>query len=310
MSNSNYEILGVQKDATEEQIKKAYRALCLKYHPDRNSDADASDKFKQINEANEILSDPEKRQQYDMQQSGHPFGHHMQGGGGMEFHDINNIFNQFFSNVNFPGGGGGGGHGPGIHIFQGGMHQGHNIFFQNLNKPPPIIKTIELPLEQIYTGCNIQLEIDRWIVVNNEKVINVRTIELIIPPGTDDNGVIVLRDLGHEINDEMKGDVKICIKIAPNSQFIRNGLDIIHKKNILLKEALCGFSFELKYLNNKQLNFNNLDNPAIIKPSFQKIIPGLGMQKNGHVGNLIIEFEITFPETLTTEQIKILSDIL
>ena len=307
MSTSNYDILGVPKDATEEQIKKAYRSLSLKYHPDRNSDPEASDKFKQINEANEILSDPQRRQQYDMQQSGHPFGH-MQSGG-MEFHDINNIFSQFFSNVNFQGGGVEM-HGPGIHIFQGGINQGHNIFFQNLNKPPPIIKTIEMPLEQIYTGCNIQLEIDRWIIVNNEKVINMKTIEVIIPPGIDENGVIVLRDLGHEINDEMKGDVKICIKILPNDQFIRNGLDIIHKKNISLKEALCGFSFELKYLNNKQLNFNNLDNPAIINPNYKKIIPGLGLNKNGNIGNLIIEFEIKFPEKLTIEQMSVLSNTL
>lgn len=300
---SKYDILGIPKDATEEQIKKAYRSLSLKYHPDRNSEPDASDKFKEINEANEILSDPEKRQEYDMQQSGNPFSH-MQGG--MEFHDINNIFSHFFSNVNFGGGGGG----PGIHIFQGGMGPGSHPFFQNLNKPPPIIKTIEMPLEQIYTGCNIQIELDRWIVVNNEKVINTRSVELNIPPGTDENEIIVLRNLGHEINDDIKGDVKICIKILPNVQFIRNGLDIIHKKNISLKEALCGFLFELKYLNNKQLNFNNLDNPTIIKPNFQKIIPGLGIHKNGHVGNLIIEFEITFPETLTKEQSNAFADIL
>lgn len=306
---SNYDILGIPKDATEEQIKKAYRSLSLKYHPDRNSDPEASDKFKQINEANEILSDPERRQQYDMQQSGNPFinqGMHMQGG--MEFHEINNIFSHFFSNVNFGGDGGG----PGIHIFQGGMGgPGNNHpFFQNLNKPPPIIKTIEMPLEQIYTGCNIQLEIDRWIIVNNEKVINIRKIELSVPPGTDENGIIVLRDLGHEVNDVIKGDVKICIKILPNTQFIRNGLDIIHKKTISLKEALCGFSFELKYLNNKQLNFNNLDNPAIIQPNFQKIIPGLGISKNGNTGNLIIEFQITFPGTLSKEQIDTLTQIL
>jgi DnaJ family protein B protein 4 len=299
-----YEVLGIPKDANEDQIKKAYRALSLKYHPDRNSDPEALEKFKEINEANEILSDPDKRRQYEMSQSfgnGIPFGG---GGNGMEFHDIHSIFNHFFSHG--PMGGG-----QGIHIVQG-MNGGNGFtsFFKNLSKPPPIIKNIELTLEQIFSGCVLKIELDRWTIVQNEKVADPYTIDLTIPPGIDENEIIVLRELGHVINDEVKGDVKIMMKTIPNLLFSRYGLDIIYKKSVTLKEALCGFMFELKYLNDKILNFNNILNPTIIKPNFKKIIPRMGLNKNGNVGNLIIEFDIVFPDIITTEQMQLLSEIL
>ena len=70
MSQNYYDILGVDKQASEDEIKKAFRKLSLKYHPDRNSDPGATDKFKEINEAHETLTNKEKRQQYDFQSSG------------------------------------------------------------------------------------------------------------------------------------------------------------------------------------------------------------------------------------------------
>ena len=93
-----YEVLGVSKEADENEIKKAYRKLSLQYHPDRNTDESATGKFQEINEAFETLSDQSRRQQYDMELQ---FGG---GGGGMNFggmdqdmSDINNIFNMMFN---------------------------------------------------------------------------------------------------------------------------------------------------------------------------------------------------------------------
>ena len=147
MSNF-YEVLGISNDATDEQIKKAYRKLSLQYHPDRNTDPSASAKFQEINEAHETLSDPAKRAGYD--NAGNP----MQGG--IQFHDINDIFNSFF--------GGGGAGGPDIRFFHHGMpQQGNHPFFQNLAKPMPIVKNIKLTLEQCYFGGSIPIEVENGI---------------------------------------------------------------------------------------------------------------------------------------------------
>ena len=80
-------------------------------------------------------------------------------------------------------------------------------------------------------------------------------------------------------------------------------------KNISLKESLCGFSFDLKYINGKTYTINNLPG-NIIPPEYQKVIPNMGLTREGHTGNLIIHFHTKFPETLSNESIEALSKIL
>ena len=82
------------------------------------------------------------------------------------------------------------------------------------------------------------------------------------------------------------------------------------KKTITLKDALCGFKFELIHLNGKMLNFDNTTNITIIKPGFKKMISGLGLNRENNTGNLILEFGVEFPDSLTEEQIGVLSNIL
>jgi DnaJ-class molecular chaperone len=77
-----------------------------------------------------------------------------------------------------------------------------------------------------------------------------------------------------------------------------------------LKEALCGFSFDIPHLNGKLLCLNNMNNPTVIKPDYKRVVPNLGMTRENTTGNLIIEFIIQFPETLSTQQIVALKDIL
>lgn len=320
MPNNYYDILGVDKNASEQEIKKAFRKLSLQYHPDRNTDPEAETTFKTINEAHETLSDPEKRRQYDMQQQGIPFPG-MGGGGPQEFHDMNDIFRQFFGGgmpgmpggVAFSMGGGMPGqqefhffHGPGM----GGSPGGFPGFFQNLQKPPPIIKTLHLTLEQAYFGGNFSVQIDRWVVRNNIKENEIATIQVGVPPGIDENEVIILREAGNTIENSIAGDVKITIQITNDPNFQRQGLDLVHNRSISLKEALCGFKFEIRHLNNKTFSFNNHTNVTLIRPGYKKIIPGLGMNKNGQTGNLIINFDVNFPDSLTDDQIKKLSEIL
>jgi len=303
-----YEVLGVSKDADEKEIRKAYRSLSLKYHPDRNQDPDANEMFQKINEANEILSDPQKREQYDS------------GGGSIdqqmnaEFQDINHIFNMMFGG-GMPGMPAGMQQGmPNIRVFHSGGSGGsggfHQHFFHQMSKPQPIIKNVDITLEQVYTGATIPIEFERQVLHNGIQSAEIETIQIEIPKGIRENEVVVMRDLGHIINGNSKGDLKLVFRIKNNTPFIRQDEDLVYQKTITLKEALCGFSFELKHLNGKVLSMNNMSSHAIIKPNYKKVIPTLGMQRGNHIGNMIIEFTVEFPEQLTAEQIDQLKNLL
>jgi DnaJ-class molecular chaperone len=330
---SHYDVLGVPKTASEAELKKAYRVLSLKYHPDRNSTSDAADKIRQINEAYEILSDSSKRRQYDAEQSGRGFLSGFHPGMGMPFShmqsfdemdDIHDIFKMFFGGVHggVPGGGGfpgvvpgggfpgGGGGFPGIRIFHSGGPPGGPIFHQHIQKPPPITKSVEITIEQAYYGCTLPLLIERWSMMGDLRVQEEETIYITIPQGVDDNEMIALKDKGNSINETCKGDVKIGIHVVNETAFKRNGLDLIYKKSILLRDSLCGFSFEFKHLNGKTLNLNNKMNPTIVKPNYKKTVAGLGMIRDGVYGNLVIEFDVEFPDSLSKEQIEAIGNIL
>lgn len=330
MPESHYDILGVTSKSTDAEIKKAYRVLSLKYHPDRNSSSESVDKMHKINEAYEVLSDPVKKRQYDMELK-NPFlsglgG--MPGGMGMPFSrmdsmddmgGMNDIFQMLFGGA----GGGGGIHGmPEVHIFHGGMPGMGGLppgFLGNLGgqrmrgfqqKPPALVKTVQITLEQAYHGCTLPVEIERWTMIGELKVQEEETIYLTIPAGTDDNEMITVEGKGNVANEQQKGDVKITIEVENNTVFRRKGLDLIFRKGISLKESLCGFSFELPHFNGKILNLNNRNNATIIKPNFKKVISGLGMKRDDAIGNMIIEFEVEFPDYLTPEQIAGISQIL
>lgn len=316
MPSNYYETLGLSKDANESEIKKAYRGLSLKYHPDRNSAAEAKSKFQEISEAYEILSDANKKREYDDELNGvhrNPFVNMTRGSDGSVEVEVDNI-GQFF-NMMFGGGGiPGMSPGHGVHIFHGpGMPGMPGMPFfhpHQLQKPPSIIKNIQIPFEQAFAGCSLALDIEKWTVLNGMKVHETQTIHMNIPAGISDGETIVLRDCGNQLHDDMKGDVKIVVGVASHALFQRHGMDLIYKKTIGLKEALTGFSFDIKHVSGKMLCLNNNTNRTIIRPHYKKVIPGLGMQKEGVSGNLIIEFDIEFPESLTEAQMNTLAETL
>jgi DnaJ-class molecular chaperone len=311
MSESFYNILGVPETASKDEIKKAYRSLSLKLHPDRNpNNSEAVSKFQKINEAYETLGDEQKKEEYDMMNK-NPFfkmAHHNGGQNmGMPFQDMDDIFGALFGNVlgSMPGGMAfGGPGGPKIHVFRGGSHH-----HQPLQKPTPIIKTVPINMEQVLTGGTIPVDIERWLIEGENKVFEKETIYVTIPKGIDDNEIIILREKGNILNEDIKGDIKIFIKIENTSQFERKGIDLIMNKSISLKDALCGFSFELKYINGKVYTLNN-NSGSIIPSGYIKTIPNMGLTREGHTGNLLIHFQVEFPEKLTDEQIKSLKEIL
>jgi DnaJ-class molecular chaperone len=318
MENNLYEILGVDEKASQEEIKRAYRKLSLQNHPDRNNNSpESTTKFQSISSAYEIIGDEDKRRQYDMK-SKNPFGMGMggMGMGGPTFFTSNveidpaDIFN-FFSN-NFFNGGGGGGMGGGGNM--PGVRMGPNMFNmenlkQRLAKPTPIIKTETISLSKAYTGYNMPIEITRWIVENDIKREETETIYLPIPKGIDNNELIILREKGNMLNETNKGDIKVFIKIQNDTEFIRNGLDLVMNKSISLKEALCGFTIEMNYLDGRIFKINS-NAGSVIANNCNKVLNGYGMKREEHVGNLIINFNIVFPEKLSEEQIQGLQKIL
>jgi DnaJ homolog subfamily B member 4 len=284
---THYNLLGVPRDASEEQIKKAYKKLAFQFHPDRNTDAGANSKFQEINEANEVLSDQVKRQAYDAQLNGVNTNTNT-----VQFHDMNDIFRSFFGNN--------------AHTFQGQA----NHFFQAIHKPPPIVKTLNLTMAQAYTGGSFPIELERWNLVDNTRFDERLTVYVVIPAGIDENEIMTIQGNGNTINNTIKGDIKIHMKISNDTEFKRQGLDLLYRKTVTLKEALCGFEFDINHINGKVLSFKNATNPFIIKPGFRKVIPEFGMKRDNTVGNLILEFDIVFPEQLSSDQIKKISEVL
>lgn len=339
---SHYEILGVSQKASDVEIKKAYRSMSMKNHPDRNPSTDAAEKMREINSAYEVLSDTAKRRQYDMELSigKMPFGMGPgmgMGMGGMPFAhmssmddgDINGIFQMLFGG-GMPSMAHTGGQMPEIHIFHGPMGQmggmgqmsgmgqmgqmggqnRHRSPFKQAQKPSPITKQISITIEQAYHGCRMPIEIERWTMIGELKIQEEETVYITIPPGIDDNEIILIEQKGNIENEYLKGDVKISLQIENTTVFKRHGLDLIYRKAISLKESLCGFGFEIHHINGKVLNLNNTSNPTVIKPNYRKVVPGLGMNRDGTAGNLIIEFLVEFPDFLTKEQIVAVSAVL
>jgi DnaJ family protein B protein 4 len=307
---SHYATLGIAETASPEEIKKAYRSLSLKYHPDKNPSG--QEIFQKISSAFEVLGDSEKKKEYDFMKNHKGFPPGMDDMG-----DINDLLSSLFgggirvAHMGMPGMGGFSSMG-GFHSFNP-PHQGANIhMFRNgipvQQKPPTIIHNLTIEINQVLNGIQLPIDIERWIIENNLKVHEKQTIYIDIPKGIDDGEIIVLQNQGNVVDDNCKGDVKIHIKVNNNSIFERRGLDLYVEKQISLKESLCGFSFELKYLNDKVYTINNqIGN--IIPPDYKKVIPGMGLSREKAKGNLIINFKIQFPSSLSQEQIEKLNEL-
>ncbi len=309
-----YKILGVEKSASQDEIKKSYRKLSLLHHPDKNQGDVASEaKFKNINEAYQVIGDEVERKKYDMGKQS-PFGNMGRNSSmppGSHNVNPNDIFKMFF--------GGGGGGMPGMGMF-GGMNgfPGENIHvFQNgrpvnvnaLNKPPPIIKNVAISLEQSYTGDQIPVQIERWMFEDGIRKIENETLYIPIAKGMDDKEIIILREKGNIMDANLKGDVKIIISIQNSTPFIRNGMNLHMEREITLKESLCGFEFIINHISGKQLRFKN-EAGVPIRDGLIKSINGFGMERENNKGNLCIKFNVKYPDKLTTEQQTILNNIL
>ncbi len=300
-----YEVLGVPRDSTDHAIKKAYRELCFKTHPDRNSSPDASIKMQQLNEAYETLGDPQKRQQYNLGQTANP---------------LENLFGELFRqhsftrpsmhtsmnhpSMNHPS------MNPHIQIFEM-MHQmGDPMMFnfEEIQPVHPLETTLELTFEQAVYGHSLPVSIVRDIIQGMNRVRETEKIYITIPPGVDTGEIIELPEKGHQIQ-RKKGPLKIHIKVLPHEVFERRGLHLYYLHTLDFKDSICGFDFTIQLLDGTVLKLKS--SPGhIIQNMDEKIIKGKGIHREGGEGDLLIRFKVSAPKVLTEEQVSVFSNLL
>lgn len=268
-----YQVLNIENDSNQNKIKQAFRKLSLQYHPDKDKNPEVRDKYKAILNAYEILIDPVRKEIYDNQINNKT--------------NIVDTENRETENTMI------------------------NIKNENFNNfiPETINKELEITLEESYKGGMIPVEIEKysyyWGNITNER----ERIYVEINKGIDNNEIIIIKNKGNIYNNIVFGDIKIQIKIKDHLFFKRNGLDLLFYKDISLKESLCGFDFEVKHLNEKKYIIKN-DGEYIIKYNEKKIINNLGMERDNYKGNLIIIFNINYPNQLSSYQKTKLKEIL
>ncbi len=224
-----YKILGVAKSATQDEIKKAFRKLAIKYHPDKNpGDKKAEEKFKEANEANEVLGDAIKRKKYDelganwkqYEQQGNQYSGQRQGRGqrGPDFGDgSGGEFSDFFES------------------FFGGSFSGFEQRQQRSRKGADLSASMELTLEDVFNGTTRQVTID------GEKV------NLKIKPGTRDGQILRMKGKGSPgAGGGVSGDLLITVKLLNHPVFERRGDDIYFNHALDATTAILGGSVSVK----------------------------------------------------------------
>jgi DnaJ family protein A protein 2 len=341
-NNKLYEILGVPKDADESEIKKAFKKLALKNHPDKGGDAE---KFKEISGAAEILLDAEKRKLYDQ------YGlDGLEGAGGGEGHSPEDIFSMFFG-----GGRGGKKSGPQrgediVHTIKVSLEDLYNGKTHRLaitrDKPCQDCegrggkvgaekvcsdcngRGIRIAIRQIgpgmvqqmQTACNacsgagkVMKEEDKCKTCKGKKTYKDRKIlEVAIEKGMSNGQKIRFSGEADEIPGTVPGDVIIVVQEKEHDSFKRKGADLVVQMDVQLSEALCGFVRTITHLDNRVLKIESQPG-KVMKHDSYKLIRGEGMPHFGNPftkGGLFVHFNVIFPSELPTAIVTKLKAIL
>ncbi|HEY0031025.1 MAG TPA: J domain-containing protein [Bacteroidia bacterium] len=298
-----YKALGISKTATADEIKKAYRKLAVKYHPDKNQgNKAAEDKFKELNEAYEVLGDAAKRKKYDdlgenynyYQQSGQQPGAQGQGfdwsqwtGGGNggsssystgeDFHQGD--FSDFFENI------------------FGGRFSGGGQKSRRAAKGQDYNAEMELSLEDAYTGSSRQIDLDG------------QKLQMNIKPGVKDGQVLRLRGKGGKgKNGSPNGDIYITVRIAEHPLFKRKEDDLYCDINVDLYKAILGGEILINTLRNPmKINIGKeTENGKTLR------LKGMGMPRYGkenEAGDLYVKVNVQLPKNLSPKEIELFTEL-
>jgi len=343
LAKDYYQILGVSRSASESEIKKAYRKLAAKYHPDKNpGDKNAAEMFQDISTAYEALSDGEKRRTYDQ------FGEEgLKQGAQQRGSNPFDLFSQMF------GGGGG---------------RARN----ELHKAKPMDVPLRVTLEDLYNGRELQVLQRKQILCPHcrgtgaENPDDVRTcpvcsgsgvemktqrlgpgfvqqfqqtcsrcggkgrltssvcthchgskvdrdeqfLTVVVERGMPDGFKISLHSEGDQRPDEEPGDIHFMVQTAHHSTFERHGLNLKMNMQISLKEALLGFERTVKHLDAHEVKIKR---DRVTRPGLEISLPGEGMPNHNdptQFGSLYVTFTVIFPEALTEKQKEGFAELL
>ncbi|XP_050997414.1 dnaJ homolog subfamily B member 1-like [Acomys russatus] len=339
MGKDYYQTLGLAHGASDDEIKRAYRRQALRYHPDKNKLPGSEEKFKEIAEAYDVLSDPLKREIFDCYGEEGLKGCGPSGGGSggtnspsfsYTFHgDPHAMFAELFSGRN-----------PFESFF--GQCNGEEDMdidddpfsgfptdmggFTNVNfgrachvqgptwkrQDPPITHDLRVSLEDIYRGCTKKMKIshkrlnpDGKSIRNEDKIL---TIE--VKRGWKEGTKITFPKEGDQTYNNIPADIVFVLKDKPHNIFKRDGSDVIYPARISLREALCGCTVKIPTLDGRIIPAVFKD---VIRPGMRQRVPGEGLplpKTPERRGDLVIEFEVIFPERVSVTSKVILEQVL
>lgn len=313
MKKDYYDILEINRDASTEEVKKAFRKMALKYHPEKNPTqlAEAEKIFASVAEAYEVLSDSKLRGIFDQYgEDGLKHGGTGDFGvpGGYKFSgDPEKVFQSFFG-VDNPFGQ--------IGDFSAMQNTSHQFFSKEgaRNKNPPQCESISVPLpcslEELYEGAfkvipfSIEVKKEDGTVDCTEK----KSLDLQLKKGCAKGTLIKFEKAGNRSQGWIDGHVNVVVEEKKHDRFERDGDDLRCTFDITLEQSLTGFPTEVTTLDGRKLNiFIN----EIVHPKFVKRISGEGMPTEaGGKGDLLISFTTTFPKYLTADQQREIKRIL
>lgn len=337
---SLYEVLGVERNASEQEIKKAYKRAAVKFHPDKAPEGERlqyEERFKRISRAYEILSDPEKRRTYDMRGE------------------------SAFDGRDAAGVGPGGGFGPGMDPFD--MFRsmfGQNSGFGGVPRTPDVGYEVEVTMEEMYKGFSKTIRYERDAVCRSCQGQGATELEtcpacrgmgvtvedrqfggyiqrvqracgrcrgqgvqaknrcgsckghgfvkeqvelpITVPPGCPDRKRFIFRGKADESPGMETGDIQIEVKERRHPHFTRlNDEDLLLQQKVSLLDALCGVRFRVRHLDGQTLDIEG--EKKVLRPGEVLVVPGYGMPKRAdprRCGDLLVRFEVEFPEELPT----------